>query len=67
LQFRKILKWYSHFTRMPRSCYHRLLNLSSTSLFDEVVEAVLAAGPESPLPGFDEFRVPVPSGAVDKG
>jgi len=66
LQFRKILKWYSHFTRMPRSCYHRLLNLSSTSLFDEVVEAVLAAGPESPLPGFDEFRVPVPSGAVDK-
>ena len=36
LQFRKILKWYFHFTRMPRPLYKRLLNLSSVALFDEV-------------------------------
>ena len=43
-----------------------LLNLSSVSLFDEVIAAVEAAGPESPLPGHYEFHVPVPSGAIDK-
>ena len=37
LQFRKILKWYSHFTRMPKSFYLRLLNLSSRWSFDEVI------------------------------
>jgi len=66
LQFRKILKWYFHFTRMPKLYYRGLLNLSSVSLFDEVLEAVQAAGPESPLPGHHEFHVPVPSGAIDK-
>jgi tRNA-dihydrouridine synthase B len=66
LQFRKILKWYYHFTRMPKSYYRSLLNLSSVALFDEVVEAVQAAGPESALPGHYEFHVPVPSGAIDK-
>ena len=29
LQFRKILKWYFHFTRMPKPFYRSLLNLSS--------------------------------------
>jgi nifR3 family TIM-barrel protein len=66
LQFRKILKWYSHFTRMPRPHYHALLNLSSVSLFDEVLAAVASAGPESPLPGHHDFHVPVPAGAIDK-
>jgi tRNA-dihydrouridine synthase B len=66
LQFRKILKWYYHFTRFPKPCYLRLLNLSSVSLFDEVVSEVRAAGPDSPLPGHYEFHVPVPSGAIDK-
>ena len=38
LQFRKILKWYSHFTRMPKPFYRGLLNLSSVRPFDEVVD-----------------------------
>jgi tRNA-dihydrouridine synthase B len=66
LQFRKILKWYSHFTRMPKPFYRSLLNLSSVRIFDEVVAALQTAGPESPLPGHHEFHVPVPSGAIDK-
>jgi nifR3 family TIM-barrel protein len=66
LQFRKILKWYSHFTRMPKPVYKSLLNLSSVSLFDEVVAALENSGPESALPGHYEFHVPVPSGAIDK-
>jgi tRNA-dihydrouridine synthase B len=66
LQFRKILKWYYQFTRMPKPFYRSLLNLSSAALFDETVAAVQAAGPESALPGHYEFHVPVPSGAIDK-
>jgi len=66
LQFRKILKWYYHFTRMPKPFYRSLLNLSSAALFHETVEAAQAAGPESALPGHYEFHVPVPSGAIDK-
>jgi nifR3 family TIM-barrel protein len=66
LQFRKILKWYFHFTRMPRPLYKQLINLSSPTLFDEVIAVARAAGPESPMPGHYEFSVPVPSGAVDK-
>jgi nifR3 family TIM-barrel protein len=66
LQFRKILKWYFHFTRMPKQCYRGLLNLSSASLFDELLAVAEDAGPESPLPGQHEFHVPVPAGAVDK-
>ncbi len=31
LQFRKILKWYYHFTRMPKPFYLRLIKLSSAS------------------------------------
>ncbi|MGO9471042.1 MAG: tRNA dihydrouridine synthase [Isosphaeraceae bacterium] len=66
LQFRKILKWYFHFTRMPRLLYRRLLNLSSPALFDEVVAIARAAGPELPMPGHHDFYVPVPSGPIDK-
>ena len=53
-----------------RGCPSRITAACSTSrassLFDEVIEAVQAAGPESPLPGHYEFHVPVPSGAIDK-
>ncbi len=66
LQFRKILKWYFHFTRMPKPLYRRLLNLSSPSLFDEVVAIARVEGPDSPPPGHYEVHVPVPSGAIDK-
>jgi nifR3 family TIM-barrel protein len=66
LQFRKILKWYYHFTRMPKSFYLRLIKLSSTALFDETIAAVRLAGPSSHLPGHFEVEVPVPSGPIDK-
>jgi tRNA-dihydrouridine synthase B len=66
LQFRKILKWYFHFIRLPKPFYHRLLNLSSPALFEEVIEAARTAGPESALPGHYDLHVPVPAGAIDK-
>ncbi len=66
LQFRKILKWYFHFIRLPKPFYHRLLNLSSPALFEEVIAEARSAGPDSPLPGHYELHVPVPSGAIDK-
>jgi tRNA-dihydrouridine synthase len=66
VQFRKILKWYFHFTRIPKPFYMRLLNLSSPALFDEVIGQAQAVGPDSPLPGHYELHVPVPSGAIDK-
>jgi tRNA-dihydrouridine synthase B len=66
LQFRKILKWYFHFTRMPRPLYKRLLNLSSPSLFDEVIAIARADGPDSPMPSHYDAEIPVPSGAIDK-
>ncbi len=66
LQFRKILKWYYHFTRMPKPLYLRLIRLSSVALFDETVAAVRLAGPSSSLPGHFEAHVPVPSGPIDK-
>ena len=66
LQFRKILKWYYHFTRMPKPFYLRLIKLSSVALFDETVAAVCVAGPSSSLPGHFEAHVPVPSGPIDK-
>ncbi|WP_422930542.1 tRNA dihydrouridine synthase DusB [Singulisphaera sp. PoT] len=65
LQFRKIIKWYSHFIRPQKSLYHRLINLSSVDLFDATVASILEAGPSSPLPGHFEPRVPVPSGPID--
>jgi nifR3 family TIM-barrel protein len=66
LQFRKILKWYYHFTRMPKPFYLRLIKLSSASLFDETLADVREAGPSSPLPGHFEAHIPVPSGPIDK-
>jgi len=66
LQFRKVIKWYSHAIRPPRELYHRLINLASISLFDETVAAIRAVGPISALPGHFEPRVPVPSGPIDK-
>jgi tRNA-dihydrouridine synthase B len=66
LQFRKILKWYYHFTRMPKPLYLRLINLSNPAVFDEVVEVIREGGPSSPLPGHFEAHVPVPSGPIDK-
>jgi tRNA-dihydrouridine synthase B len=65
-QFRKILKWYFHFIRLPKPYYVRLLNLSSPSLFEEVIAEARTSGPDSPLPGHYDLHVPVPSGAIDK-
>ncbi len=66
LQFRKILKWYMHFTRMPRPLYLRLINLRSSEVFDDAVAEMRLIGPSSPLPGHFEAHVPVPSGPIDK-
>ncbi len=66
LQFRKTLKWYSHFTRMPKALYHRLINLPDAAVFSEVLGLLREAGPSSPLPSHFEPRVPVPSGPIDK-
>jgi len=66
LQFRKVIKWYSHAIRPPKELYHRLINLSSATLFDETVAAILCAGPTSPIPGHFEPKVPVPTGPIDK-
>jgi nifR3 family TIM-barrel protein len=66
LQFRKILKWYYHFTRMPKPLYLQLINLSSPDVFDKTLEIIRAIGPTSSLPGHFESHVPVPSGPIDK-
>ncbi len=66
LQFRKILKWYQHFTRMPKPFYLQLINLRSSAVFDEMVAAIRAEGPSAPLPGHFDAHVPVPSGPIDK-
>jgi nifR3 family TIM-barrel protein len=66
LQFRKILKWYYHFTRMPKPFYLRLIKLPSASLFDDTLADVRTAGPSSSLPGHFDANIPVPSGPIDK-
>jgi len=66
LQFRKLVKWYSHSIRPPKMLSHQLINLSSAARFDETVAAILSAGPTAPLPGHFEPKVPVPSGPIDK-
>ena len=66
LQIRKILKWYYHFTRMPKPLYLRLVNLSSVARFDETLALIRESGPASPLPGHFEPRIPVPSGPIDR-
>ena len=68
LQFRKILKWYFHFTRMPRPLYRRLLNLSSPALFDEVIaDAAQAAGPNRRCPVITRSTCPCPRGRSTSG
>jgi tRNA-dihydrouridine synthase B len=66
LQFRKLVKWYSHAIRPAKELSNRLINLASASLFDQTVELIRDQGPASPLPGHFEPRVPVPSGPIDK-
>jgi nifR3 family TIM-barrel protein len=66
LQFRKTLKWYSHFTRMPKPLYLRMVNLPSPQRFFETMELVREAGPTAPLPGHFDALVSVPSGPIDK-
>ena len=66
LQFRKLVKWYTHAIRPQKELSHRLINLASVRLFDETIGQMRAHGPVSPLPGHFEPRVPVPSGPIDK-
>jgi nifR3 family TIM-barrel protein len=66
LQFRKMLKWYYHFTRMPKPLYLQLINLPSSTIFDESLRLIRAAGPSGSLPGHFEPHIPVPAGPVDK-
>ena len=66
LQFRKLIKWYSHAIRPAKALSHRLINLASAQLFDDTVALIRAEGPTSPLPGHFEPRVPVPTGPIDK-
>lgn len=66
LQFRKVLKWYNYAIRPPKPLYHRLINLPSVEVFQQVIAEIRASGPISPLPGHFEPRVPVPSGPIDK-
>ena len=66
LQFRKLIKWYSHAIRPSKDLSQRLINLASGRVFDETVAEIRARGPASPLPGHFEPRVPVPSGPIDK-
>jgi tRNA-dihydrouridine synthase B len=65
-QFRKLIKWYNHSIRPPKTLYLRLINLASARLFDETVAAIRAAGPIAPLPGHFEPKVPVPSGPISQ-
>jgi nifR3 family TIM-barrel protein len=66
LQIRKVLKWYNYLIRPPKPLYHRLINVPSLEVFDEVVEAIRQAGPATPLPAHHEPRVSVPEGPIDK-
>ena len=66
LQFRKLVKWYSHSIRPPKVLSHGLINLASGRIFDETIAMIRAHGPASPLPGHFEPKVPVPSGPIDK-
>jgi nifR3 family TIM-barrel protein len=66
LQIRKVLKWYNYLIRPPKPLYHRLINVPSIEVFDDVVEAIRQAGPASPLPSHHEPRVSVPEGPIDK-
>jgi nifR3 family TIM-barrel protein len=66
LQFRKLVKWYSHATRPPKALAHRLINLPSAAIFRDTLALIRAAGPIGPLPGVFDANIPVPSGPIDK-
>lgn len=66
LQFRKTLKWYYHYTRMPKPLYLELINLARAEHFDTTLERIREAGPGSALPGHANPHIPVPSGPIDK-
>ncbi|MFO0958310.1 MAG: tRNA dihydrouridine synthase DusB [Isosphaeraceae bacterium] len=66
LQIRKTLKWYYHFTRMPKPLYLQLVNLPSLERFDRTLAEIRESGPTAPLPGHFEPRIPVPTGPMDK-
>lgn len=66
LQFRKLVKWYSHAIRPPKALYQQLINLPNAARFTETVEEIRRSGPASPIPGHFEPKVPVPSGPIDK-
>ncbi|MDX2039076.1 MAG: tRNA dihydrouridine synthase DusB [Isosphaeraceae bacterium] len=66
LQFRKLIKWYHYLIRPRKELYHRLINLASVATFADTVTMIRSEGPQSPLPGHFEPRVPVPSGPIDK-
>ncbi len=66
LQFRKTLKWYYHFTRMPKPLYLQLINLPDSAAFEAIFPQIQAAGPTSALPGHYDVHIPVPSGPIDK-
>ncbi len=66
LQFRKMLKWYYHFTRMPKSLYLQLIQLPDSATFERALPLIRGAGPSSALPSHYDARIPVPSGPIDK-
>ena len=66
LQFRKLVKWYSYAIRPPKPLYHALINVPSVAVFDDALRQIRDHGPNSPLPGHFEPRVPVPTGPIDK-
>jgi tRNA-dihydrouridine synthase B len=66
LQFRKLVKWYYHFTHMPKPIYLSMINLASVAAFDRALVSIRAAGPSRPLGGGSKIHIPVPSGPIDK-
>lgn len=66
LQFRKTLKWYYHFTRMPKFLYLQLIQLPNAATFDAIYPRIVEAGPTSALPGHYDVAVRVPDGPIDK-
>ena len=51
LQFRKVIKWYSHAIRPRKELYHRLINLDNIRIFDETVALIPRGRPRRADPG----------------
>ncbi len=66
LQFRKLIKWYYHFTHMPKPIYLSMINMANVATFDRALVSIRAAGPSRPLVSGSKLHVPVPSGPIDK-